>query len=266
MNENDIRVAFSFVELLVDKRLLQVAGGGLLVASSAIHLDLYLTGYRYIPTIGWMFLLQIIAGFALGLAIVVTGQRLLAVGGVLFALSILGGYVLSMWVGLFGFKEVRTTAGIVAAVLEITAVVVLALLATTSFAPARRAAVVPVAAVAMLLVALVESGAVGAVAAAPSQPAGGRSTGTGQEVRIDIKNFVFSPAKIVATPGETIAVTNEDGVVHTFTAVAGTSPAFNSGDVNPNQTITLKAPKTPGTYSVHCTIHPFMKAVLVVKA
>jgi len=31
-----------------------------------------------------------------------------------FALSTIGGYILSVWIGLFGFKEVRTTAGIVA--------------------------------------------------------------------------------------------------------------------------------------------------------
>ena len=31
--------------------------GGLLIAAGAIHLDLYLTGYRSIPTIGWLFLL-----------------------------------------------------------------------------------------------------------------------------------------------------------------------------------------------------------------
>ena len=37
---------------------LRLAGAGLLAAAGAIHLDLYLTGYRTIPTIGWLFLLQ----------------------------------------------------------------------------------------------------------------------------------------------------------------------------------------------------------------
>jgi hypothetical protein len=35
--------------------MLRVAGAGLLIAAGAIHLDLYLTGYRTIPTIGWLF-------------------------------------------------------------------------------------------------------------------------------------------------------------------------------------------------------------------
>ena len=55
--------------------LLRVAGAGLLVAAGAIHLDLYLTGYRTIPTIGWLFLLQVIAAFGLGLAVLATGGR-----------------------------------------------------------------------------------------------------------------------------------------------------------------------------------------------
>ena len=49
--------------------ILRVTGSGLLIATAAIHLDLYLTGYRTIPTIGWLFLLQVIAAFGLGLAV-----------------------------------------------------------------------------------------------------------------------------------------------------------------------------------------------------
>jgi predicted lipoprotein with Yx(FWY)xxD motif len=108
---------------------LRVTGPGLLIASAAIHLDLYLTGYRSIPTIGWLFLLQVIAGFGLGLAAVVIPHRLTAGAAAGFCLATLGGYLLTVWVGLFGFKEVRTTAGIVAGVIEIAAFAALAALA-----------------------------------------------------------------------------------------------------------------------------------------
>jgi len=119
--------------------VLRVAGGGLLIAAGAIHLDLYLTGYRTIPTIGWLFLLQVIVAFALGLAVLAIGRpviarRLAAAAGAGFALATLGGYLLTVWIGLFGFKEVRTTAGIVAGVIEVAAFAVLAALA---LAPAR---------------------------------------------------------------------------------------------------------------------------------
>jgi predicted lipoprotein with Yx(FWY)xxD motif len=131
--------------------ILRVVGSGLLIATAAIHLDLYVTGYRTIPTIGWLFLLQVIVAFALGLAVLVIPSRLVlpsrlaAAAGAGFALSTLGGYLLTVWIGLFGFKEVRTTAGIVAGVIEIVAFVVLAALALAP-APQARAAQDPAAA------------------------------------------------------------------------------------------------------------------------
>ena len=108
---------------------LRVAGAALLAATGGIHLDLYLTGYRSVPTIGWLFLLQVIAAFGLALAVLVTGSRLAAAAGAGFALATLGGYLLSIWIGLFGFREVRTTAGIVAGVIEVAAFAALAVLA-----------------------------------------------------------------------------------------------------------------------------------------
>ena len=118
---------------------LRISGAGLLAATAAIHLDLYLTGYRNIPTIGWLFLLQVIAGFALAVAVLATGNQVVAALGAGFAVSTLAGYLLSIWFGLFGFKEVRTTAGIVAGIIEVAAFAVLALLAVTPAPPGRAA-------------------------------------------------------------------------------------------------------------------------------
>lgn len=112
--------------------ILRVVGSGLLFATAAIHLDLYVTGYRTIPTIGWLFLLQVIAAFALAVAVLiipsrlVVASRLAAAAGAGFALATLGGYILSVWIGLFGFKEVRTSAGIAAGIVEVLAFVALA--------------------------------------------------------------------------------------------------------------------------------------------
>ena len=109
----------------------RIAGTGLLWATAAVHLDLYLTGYRTIPTIGWLFLLQVVAGFVLGGLVLVWRSRLVAAAGALFALATLGGYLLTVQFGLFGFREVRTTAGIVAGIIEVAAFVVLASYAAT---------------------------------------------------------------------------------------------------------------------------------------
>jgi predicted lipoprotein with Yx(FWY)xxD motif len=128
--------------------VLRVVGSGLLLATAAIHLDLYLTGYQTIPTIGWLFLLQVIAAFGLGLAVLaiprrpaaaLLASRLAAVAGAGFALATLGGYLLSVWIGLFGFQEIRAGAGLAAGLVEVAAFGVLAALALAP-APATAAA------------------------------------------------------------------------------------------------------------------------------
>jgi len=134
-----------------------IAGAALLIASASIHLDLYLTGYRSIPTIGWLFLLQVIAGYALAVAIGVTAHRLAAAAGALFALGTLGGYLLSLKVGLFGFTEVRTTAGIVAGIIDVAAFAALATATLTGQDPGRRR--IPAATAAVSVVALALLGA-----------------------------------------------------------------------------------------------------------
>jgi predicted lipoprotein with Yx(FWY)xxD motif len=116
---------------------LRISGALLLAVSAGIHLDLYLTGYRKIPTIGWLFLLQVIAGFVLTIAALVTRSRLAAAASAALALSTLGAYLLAVWIGLFGFKEIRTRAGIAAGLIEVAAFATLALAAVTAD-PARR--------------------------------------------------------------------------------------------------------------------------------
>ena len=141
-----------------------IVGAALLVASGAIHLDLYLTGYNSIPTIGPLFLLQIIAAFVLAIAIPLTGYRLAYAAGAGFAIGTLGGYLLSLKVGLFGFTEVRTTAGIVAALIDVAAFAVLGCGMVSGLGVGRRVmgAVGAVSVVALVLT--------GVFAAAPKTP------------------------------------------------------------------------------------------------
>jgi predicted lipoprotein with Yx(FWY)xxD motif len=100
-------------------RLVRLCGSVSLIATGVIHLDLYLTGYRTIPTIGWLFLLQVIGDFVLSAALIATDRRLVSAAGAGLAISTLLGYLLALRISLFGFREVRTSAGIVAAVIEI---------------------------------------------------------------------------------------------------------------------------------------------------
>ena len=173
---------------------LRLAGSGLLIATGAIHLDLYLTGYRTIPVIGWLFLLQVIAAFVLAAAVGLLGSRLAAAAGALFALSTLGGYLLSIWFGLFNFREVRTTAGIVAGVIEVAAFAVLALLALAPGSqhaqrgpmiirlradlPAVLAVIAGVSVVSLVLLGTAAAGAGSVPSAASSGPASATSGAT----------------------------------------------------------------------------------------
>ena len=120
-------------------RLGRFFGGALLLATGAIHLDLYLTGYQTIPTIGWLFLFQVIGAFTLAFAVIVANSRLVAAAAAGFLMSTLVGYLVSLRVGLFGFREIRTSAGILAGVIEIVGFAVLA-----SFALRPRRPVAPV--------------------------------------------------------------------------------------------------------------------------
>ena len=87
---------------------LMIAGGaGCTVASGVIHLYLWgkQYGYRDVPTIGPLFLLQGIAAVLIGLLAIVTRRvaALLVAAGLLVASVI--ALVLAVEVGLFGFKD-----------------------------------------------------------------------------------------------------------------------------------------------------------------
>ncbi len=171
---------------------LRIAGAMLLAVSAGIHLDLYVTGYRSIPTIGWLFLVQFVGGLTLAIAVLVTHSRLAVAASAAFALSTLSAYLLAVWIGLFGFKEVRTRAGIAAGLIEVAAFATLALAAAAAgparesdgwiSSPARRAARVRTAAsmviggvgaVSLLALALLGVAVANAAAGPPSSAEGG---------------------------------------------------------------------------------------------
>jgi predicted lipoprotein with Yx(FWY)xxD motif len=191
---------------------LRAAGAVLLAVSAGIHLDLYLTGYRSIPTIGWLFLLQVIAGFVLAAAVLVTPSPLVAAAGAAFALATLGGYLLSVWIGLFGFREVRTTAGIAAGLIEAAAFAVLAL-AAVSAGPVRQADAPASPAAAML--ARVQAsrslvaGAVGAVSVLALVLLGVTVAGAGEPPTAPAGTAVTLKT---ATIGGVTVLTNADGL------------------------------------------------------
>ncbi|HWE69536.1 MAG TPA: hypothetical protein VG205_04190 [Acidimicrobiales bacterium] len=113
-------------------------GGAVLVALSAlIHLHLWSTGYRQIPTIGPLFLLQAMAGLVVAAAIAASRHYLMAVIGAGFVAGTIAGLVVSVEVGLFGFQDsFRAPYATSSLILEGAAV---AVLATAAMAARRRA-------------------------------------------------------------------------------------------------------------------------------
>jgi plastocyanin len=85
--------------------------------------------------------------------------------------------------------------------------------------------------------------------------------GTGSAVSIE--NFAFVPATLSVASGTTVTWTNKDNVQHTVSADDGNT--FDSSAFGHGQTFQFTA-GAPGTYSYSCSIHPFMKATLVVTA
>ncbi len=98
-------------------------------------------------------------------------------------------------------------------------------------------------------------------APATSQPSGGAAPSAGP-TQVSIKSLAFNPSTIHAKVGDTIEWTNNDGPPHNVTWTSG--PKFiSSHQLNTHDTFSLKLTQA-GTIHYICSIHPFMKATIVV--
>jgi hypothetical protein len=160
-------------------------GGGLLLATGADLLDLYLTGYRSVAGVGALFLAQSSAALAVGAGLVslvvarrtagrraagsFSWQQVVSAAGSLVALGMLCVYVVTLGFGVFGHKQAPTAAGVAAAAFEIVAFLLLGRLACSGLRPGIPAGpiglVLASAALSLLLVA-------DAVAVLPASAAG----------------------------------------------------------------------------------------------
>ena len=98
----------------------------------------------------------------------------------------------------------------------------------------------------------------GLVAVAYSQPPPKNAT---QQPAITISKFEYTPTPLTVHLGDTVVWLNKDLVPHTVTAPGG---AFDSGTFGPGTSWKLVTNKT-GTFHYSCTLHPNMKATLIVK-
>jgi plastocyanin len=100
---------------------------------------------------------------------------------------------------------------------------------------------------------------------ASASSASGAASGAasaGGTVKVTMKNLAFAPPAVNAKVGQTVEWVNDDQPPHNVTYVSG--PKFtSSGTMNTGTTFKLKLSQ-PGTIHYVCTIHPFMKATIVV--
>jgi plastocyanin len=83
---------------------------------------------------------------------------------------------------------------------------------------------------------------------------------SGAAATITIREYAFG-AELSVEPGATVKVVNADTVPHNLTADDG---GFATGDLEPNATATITAPREPGRYAFNCTLHRGMAGALVV--
>jgi hypothetical protein len=115
--------------------LLRLACVGLLAWIGAVHLHLWLEGYRQIPTDGPLFLLDAVAGLALAALLLAWPAPLAGLAAAGYTASTLGALLISLSVGLFGFRE-SISASYVAQSLAIETATVIILLGWTVLATA----------------------------------------------------------------------------------------------------------------------------------
>jgi amicyanin len=78
-----------------------------------------------------------------------------------------------------------------------------------------------------------------------------------------LANYAFSPAVIKVKVGDTVTWTNKDSVHHTVTASTSSSDAPNSPLFGQGETYKFTF-TTAGTYTLHCTPHPYMHQIVEV--
>ncbi len=78
---------------------------------------------------------------------------------------------------------------------------------------------------------------------------------------VAMSGIAFVPDSVSAAVGDTVVFRNDDPVPHTATSDRG---AFDSGDVPPGKSWRW-LPKAAGRFPYHCTYHPNMTGVIVVR-
>lgn len=81
-----------------------------------------------------------------------------------------------------------------------------------------------------------------------------------QDVKIDIKEFMFGPKDLTVAVGTKVTWVNDDQIPHT---VAETHKAFRSGALDTDDSFSWVF-DTPGEFEYFCALHPQMIGKIIV--
>lgn len=91
------------------------------------------------------------------------------------------------------------------------------------------------------------------------------TTGAMQQTKgataVTIQNYAFSPATLTVNVGDKVTWTNMDSAPHSATA---DNNSFDTGVLENGQSGSVTFTKA-GTYTYHCSVHPMMKATVIVQ-
>lgn len=79
---------------------------------------------------------------------------------------------------------------------------------------------------------------------------------------VEIKNFAFSPTSLTIKKGDSVVWTNQDSANHKLASDTGSE--IESSSLANGETYSHAFENT-GTYDYHCSIHPSMKAKIIVE-
>jgi len=89
----------------------------------------------------------------------------------------------------------------------------------------------------------------------------GGGEGAANATHAEMRTMTFAPKRLEIAAGTAVTWTNNDQLVHTITADDG---SWDSGPIEPGESWSHTFSQ-PGEFAFHCTPHPFMKAVVVVR-
>jgi len=94
----------------------------------------------------------------------------------------------------------------------------------------------------------------------PTNTNSSTNTNTQGANEVFIKGMAFSPVTLTVITSSAVKWTNKDGVTHTVTSG---NAVFDSGNIQANGVYSYTF-MNAGTFTYHCSIHPSMKATIVV--